>query len=223
MGDNYAVTIKVLDVATGQFSHSDNDLMGSGSRDMYNGINGLMTKFVAGMSSEGGRVTQAASSKTYKVGDFGPAGGYIFYDKGVFSNGWRYLEAAPAEIEFTAAWGAYGTYVAGTNTGVGFGKRNTEIIVERLKALGESGKAAQVCVNLNFDGYKDWFLPSKDELNLMYTNLKQKGLGGFSNNWYWSSSQYGNNSAWLQRFSDGYQNDYYNKNSTDSVRAVRAF
>jgi len=46
MGDDYAITVRVLDVSTGQFSHSDNALMGNTSRDMYNGINGLMNKFV---------------------------------------------------------------------------------------------------------------------------------------------------------------------------------
>jgi TolB-like protein len=230
MGNDYAITVRVLDVSTGQFSHSANDFMGSGSRDMYNGINGLMSKFVAGMSSEGDRVTQTASSKTYNVGDFGPAGGFIFYDKGVFSNGWRYLEAAPAETEFTAQWGAYERDVTGTNTGVGFGKRNTELIVERLRTLGENGKAAQLCVSLDFDGYKDWFLPSKDELDLMYKNLKQKGLGGFKTvqdstnytHWYWSSSQTRTGNTWFQRFSDGGQ-ESGNKSYTNSVRAVRAF
>jgi len=165
----------------------------------------------------------SAGNSAYKIGDFGPAGGIIFYDKGTFSNGWRYLEAAPAETEFKAEWGAYEKYVSGTSPVVGAGKRNTEIIVEQLKALGENGKAAQLCVALNFDGYKDWFLPSKDELDLMYKNLKQRGLGGFSNSWYWSSSQGNNNYAWDQRFSDGYQGDFYGKHGTSSVRAVRAF
>jgi len=223
MGDNYAITVKVLDVSTGQFAHSNDDFMGGSPQDLYNGIKSLMTKFVTGMTSEGGRVTQTESGKIYKVGDIGPARGYIFYDKGILSNGWRYLEAAPAETEFIAQWGAYGTDISGTNTGIGGGKLNIEIIVERLKQLGESGKAAQVCVNLYFNGYKDWFLPSKDELDLMYKNLKQKGLGGFNNNWYWSSSHYGNKgSAWNQNFSDGSQ-EGYSRDSTLSVRAVRAF
>ena len=39
-----------------------------------------------------------ANTKTYKVGDVGPAGGYIVYDKGSFSDGWRYLEVSPTYL-----------------------------------------------------------------------------------------------------------------------------
>ena len=83
MGDDYAVTVRVLDVSTGQFSHSDNDLMGGGSRDLFNGINGLMSNFVAGMSSDGDRVTQTGTGqRSYNIGDRGPGGGFIFYAEG---------------------------------------------------------------------------------------------------------------------------------------------
>jgi hypothetical protein len=225
LGLDYAVTVKVLDVSSGKFSHSANNFMGGASRELYTGVNTLVGAFIGGMSSEGGQVVQTGrtdTGKVYKVGDFGPAGGIIFYDKGVFSNGWRYLEAAPAETEFTASWGAYVKNVSGTAGALGRGKQNTQILVDYLRQIGESGKAAQLCAALDFDGFKDWFLPSKDELDLMYKNLKQKGLGGFGSNWYWSSSRGNHRGAWVQHFGDGSQGEDY-MDRTNSVRAVRVF
>jgi len=235
MGGDYAITVRVLDVSTGQFSHSDNDLMGSTSREMYSGITGLMTKFNSGMSAgEGGTIVQGqgGTGRTYKIGDTGPAGGLIFYDRGFISNGWRYLEAAPAGTDFIAQWGAYERDVSGTGTAVGSGKRNTELIVNRLKQLGENNRAAQICVGMEINGLKDWFLPSKDELDLMYKNLAQKGLGNFitredKTNWthyYWSSSQSDNyhDLACTQNFVSGSKH-YDGKGYTRSVRAIRSF
>ncbi|MDR3343848.1 MAG: DUF1566 domain-containing protein [Treponema sp.] len=247
MDSSYAITVKILDVSTGRFSHSADAFMGGDASSLYTGIRSLVSAFTAGMDSSEGQVVQRAgqsapqsaapparqsgdSGQVYKIGDFGPAGGLVFYDKGVFSYGWRYLEAAPAETEFTAQWGAWGAYqqtVSGTGTAaVGIGKRNTQLIVDRLRQSGESGRAAQLCVSLDFDGFKDWFLPSKDELDLMYKNLAQKGLGSFGSGWYWSSSESNGYNSWLQRFSDGsqgYANDHGNKDVSYSVRSVRAF
>jgi TolB-like protein len=158
----------------------------------------------------------------YTIGDIGPAGGIVFYDRGVFSDNWRYLEAAPAETEFTAQWGAYEILVGRTETALGTGKGNTQIIVERLRRLGETKKAAQLCTALDFNGYRDWFLPSKDELDLMYKNLKAKSLDSFGNGWYWSSSEGNGNIAWGQYFSVGSQGSY-TKGNAGSVRAIRAF
>ena len=131
-----------------------------------------------------------SSSRIYRIGDFGPAGGLIFYDKGVFSNGWRYIEVAPQETEFILVrrWD-WKNNLEGTRNDIGFGKNNTQLMVEYLNKLGESSHFAQLCNNLNFDGFNDWVLPSKDELNLIYINLKQKNLGNFdSESYYYSSS-----------------------------------
>ena len=146
----------------------------------------------------------------------------MFYDKGTFSGGWRYLEAAPLETEFMADWGAYQKDVTGTVRVVGGGKRNTELIVEFLRQSKETGKAAQLCASLNFDGFSDWFLPSRDELDLMYENLKGKGLGSFGSRFYWSSSQDDTIDAFIQSFYDGRVN-FAHKYFTYSVRAIRAF
>jgi hypothetical protein len=167
----------------------------------------------------------------YRVGSLGPAGGLVFYDKGSYTDGWRYLEAAPSDCAKTR-WGAYQADVKGTKTSVGSGKQNTQFIVDYLKKTGETGTAAQLCAGLNTGGYQDWFLPSKDELDLMYKNLKAKGAGNFADALYWSSSQsdvgfwsssqFDAGVARGKWFSDGSQ-DYGGKGKTHCVRAVRAF
>jgi len=230
--NDYGVTISILDVSTGRFSHSTSQFMNNTSADIYNKTAALVRNFQQGLSNEGENVVQtgrAGTSRQYFIGDEGPAGGIVFFDKGEFSNGWRYLEAAPARTESKAEWGAHGQDVA-TSTAIGTGKKNTELIVAHLRQRGEIARAAQLCAGMEYGGYKDWFLPSKDELYLMYKNLRQKGLGNFKTtadriNWtqvYWSSSQYDTNSAWRQYFSDGDQLSG-GKLYTFSVRAVRAF
>jgi surface protein len=67
--------------------------------------------------------------------------------------------------------------------------------------------------------YDDWFLPSKDELNLLYVN---RALTGMGTDIYWSSTEGDNGNAWIQNFTFGFQS-YVAKVSTYNVRAVRAF
>jgi len=161
----------------------------------------------------------------------GPGGGIVFYDKGEYSDGWRYLEVAPASSEFRAEWGLYGVACSGTSTSIGTGKANTEAIIRVLNANGQTKKAAQLCATLSINGLNDWFLPSKDELNELYIYNKNAGnVGGFSGNYYWTSSVGGDNryGAWAQRFSDGYQFNSYHNLSIRSIelrvlRGVRAF
>ena len=170
------------------------------------------------------------SSVTYRVGDKGPAGGVIFYVNPSATDGWRYLEAAPASTEFYAAWSSAESDVKGTNVGLGTGKPNTQAIVNHALNTGENCRAAMVCDNLKSGGYDDWFLPSKAELHLMFAYLKEAGIGGFKEDWYWSSSANTTSGAWTQQFSDGSQNgdgSYHGysgyKLKEHLVRAIRQF
>jgi hypothetical protein len=176
----------------------------------------------AAAAGKAGYMQIAAAGSEYKAGDTGPAGGIIFFTMG--GSGWRYLEAAPADLP-EAGWGAYEKNIGGTETRPGSGKKNTERIVAKLEELGESERAAQLCAGYELNGYRDWFLPSQDELDLMYKNLKKNGLGNFRDEYYCSSSEYSeynDNDAWFQDFSDGIQN-YYFRYYSYSVRAARAF
>jgi uncharacterized repeat protein (TIGR02543 family) len=160
------------------------------------------------------------TTKTYSLRDIGPAGGRIFYDKGFVSYGWRYLEAAPSDQSTSAPWGCYGTEITGAEgEAVGTGEQNT---IDIETGCTTPGTAADICANLSLGGYSDWFLPSIDELVLMYENLKVYGVGGFAGFCYWSSSEFTADSAWTQAFDVGIQHDHY-KDDAGPVRAARAF
>ena len=190
----------------------------------------------AGYQGEGfGR--DELTTTVYSIGDTGPAGGLVFYDKGFYSDGWRYLEAAPSDVDEKYVF--FGYYrpestdlTVGTSCVIGSGKYNTERLVKYMDIDGKaySGSssgyvkeyAARKCLDYSYGEHDDWFLPSKDELNLMYENLCRKGLGSFADVAYWSSSEYNGYDAWVQYFSSGYQ---YNSSRFHDyrVRPVRAF
>lgn len=83
--------------------------------------------------------------------------------------------------------------------------------------LGEMSwnETKKACADLG-DG---WRLPTKEELNLIYKNKDE--IGGFADNYYWSSTEYNDYYAWDQYFLNGRQY-YNNKNFRFNLRAVRA-
>ena len=141
-------------------------------------------------------------------------GGIIFY---VDASGQHGLIAATSNQE-NSAWGCVGTFLGGTYTVIGAGQSNTTVITN---GCGATDIAARVCIDLVLNDYDDWFLPSKDELNLMY--LKRDIIGGFINSAYWSSSESSADGSWYQSFSDGVQGNYGHKNDLNYIRAIRAF
>ena len=164
----------------------------------------------------------ATEEKAYDIGGTGPAGGLIFYiNPNYKKDGWHYLEAAPYDQSSANIQWYNGRYIktGAQATGVGTGEKNTKAIID---AQGLGNYAARICYDLELGGYSDWFLPSKDELNLMYEKLCKKGLGGFEAYYYWSSTEYHENGAWIRDFAYGGQN-YNDKYDYQRVRAVRAF
>lgn len=143
-------------------------------------------------------------------------GGIIFYLDGTGQHG---LVSALSDQSAGAVWGCYPLKIGGTSSAFGTGNQNTNAIVAGCATYGI---AARICYNLVLNGFSDWFLPSKNELLLMYSNLKMAGLGNFSDNYYWSSSEETNLYALYVSFIDGSMSTY-TKEGALRVRAVRAF
>jgi len=138
---------------------------------------------------------------TLTVGQTSSVGGIVFYDKGYYSGGWRYIESFPYDQSPTQKWGCAGTNITGTSTDLFTGGLNTNIIASNCN---DSIFAAKTCKSITFGGQSDWVLPSRDELNLMYLNLKLNNIGGFNSSIYWSSSQKDLNNVNCIHFQYGY-------------------
>lgn len=93
--------------------------------------------------------------------------------------------------------------------------------------------AAQFCRCLQIGCYNDWYLPSRDELMMLWRNLgprrqntpelfREGAAEAFTPDWYWSSTEHAQTSygAWFVGFDTGYQANFL-KNGPYGVRAVR--
>jgi len=85
--------------------------------------------------------------------------------------------------------------------------------------------AQKYCTQLESSGHKDWHLPTKSELNVLFNN--RAAVGKFDQSgpdpwgWYWSASPgSGTWDVWQQRFSDGLQFKH-DKTLRTSLRCVR--
>ncbi len=168
-------------------------------------------------------------SSTFAIGDRGPAGGWIFYDCGEPhpDGGWRYLEAAPIDQNDSYRWGTDDFDVPGANIdSYGWGFWNT---IDILRDDTYSHKAADDCDEYSIRGngsvFDDWYLPARDALDAMYTNLKAQGKGDFADADYWSSTESSslpNLYVYHVDFSNG-SGSYARKTDDNNVRPVRRF
>jgi hypothetical protein len=168
------------------------------------------------------------------VGDIGPGGGKVFYVQasGTFACGaalsstCKYLEAAPtsgtaAWTDATYAWSGNTSEAVGAaaqGTAIGTGYKNTQAMVTQSSTADRAGTKTRAYRGPN--SLSDWYLPSQDELNQMYVN--RSAIGGFSTDFYLSSSEFVDIYAWGQFFDTGIQ-FFGNKDYALYVRPVRAF
>ena len=187
-----------------------------------------------------GGSTSCASGGTCAVGDLAPGGGYVFYVSATtinvatgISSGGIYLATAPqtwngGAADPNAAWGCGGTTITGSfSSAVGSGAENTRLI---NAGCATAGIASRITAASSAGGFDDWFLPSLDELTLIYNNLKVPGLSNLQSWNYWSSTQSTSNAAGSAKYwwfgSGALSGDTDKNNSAGSnmyVRAIRAF
>jgi hypothetical protein len=194
----------------------------------------MTTLYVRPVRAFAATLLACADGGVCAVGDTGPGGGKVFYVQasGTFACGatlsstCKYLEAAPtsgtaAWTDATYEWSGITNVAIGADaqgTAIGTGYRNTQAMVTQSSTAGRAGTVSRAYRGPN--SLSDWYLPSQDELNQMYVN--KNAIGDFSTDLYWSSSEYGDDSVWVQDFSLGLQGTGL-KNLTLDVRPVRAF
>lgn len=150
---------------------------------------------------------QCVPETDFRLGEEGPKGGIVVYDKGFYENGWRYVEVIDSEIE-NVAWGCAGTAVGLiSSTGIGFGWSNTVQMANILKGNPLTETEATISCNeqtfpfsalraLDFRNNSnpwDWFIPSQEEMSQAFKVLNPQNFVGSV---FWTSNETDINKAW---------------------------
>jgi hypothetical protein len=189
------------------------------------GTNGALT------NSQTKNICGVNGATACAVGLQGPGGGIVFMTPSTLGNSsGLFYEAAPSTWSSpsgdpTSVWCNNSNTLLGvastvTGTGAMDGAAKTSVMLG-VCTSGAANLADAYTATVNGVVYGDWFLPSKGELNQMYNN--KEAIGGFTTDYYWSSSELVADDAWVQYFNDGGQYNGYGKAVTYYVRPVRAF
>lgn len=184
-----------------------------------------------------------------RVGDIGPAGGVVFYVAAKRQTWGRYLEVAPLASEgiglpwkklsvndrrnpvYRDKGGVSARNQRIISKFIGMGRINTTAIIA---AYGKGSYAAWYADKLIVNGFDDWFLPSADEVYVMFNVLRtaEPVMADLGLYYFWTSSEYDYNNAWTHTFKSGQQFDrekFLRARSAVAdltairVRAIRAF
>lgn len=173
------------------------------------------------------------NQQTFKsAGYIGGSGGYIFYDKGETTNGWRYLEAYSTYLNYNSStyfnWSCNTNFISGISNEIGTGKENSHAI---KNVCNFSNVASAVCLDMTYNGQSaaTWFIPSINELKELY-KMKVSGVINFGTGTITlgSSSQSSNTQYFVIPFSDGAPGtngtvQLYLKQSSTAAWPIRRF
>ncbi len=148
------------------------------------------------------------------------AGGIIVYITSPYPD-LHGVVCAETDQSINAQWGCIDAPITGS-TSIIDGISNTLNIVNNCP---EFGTAARICNDLELNGYNDWYLPAIGQLDSAFINLYEFGLGGFSEDWYWSSTK--EIGPWVDAFSKHFfeegEQQTFNRAESFKVRAFRNF
>lgn len=235
-GTNYSITStsQLLSVPFALYANTADTLIGTISEEQIVDFDTYLLAEVDGDSineiqqlsleadtltlSDGGSVVLPFPD--YHVGDL-YAGGVIFYVEG---NGEHGLVVSATDISTSAVYGQ--NFVTTGASSSWNGQANSDLL-----SVGASvGDAVELVSVLSLDGFDDWYLPSVDELSLIYANryVISKVLSSVSGadlmvGHYWSSTEYDSQNAYYISFHIGDVSSNGGKSLSKYVRAIRAF
>ncbi len=146
-------------------------------------------------------------------------GGIIFYVDETGQNGliMSQVDQTISPIE----WFGETKGKAGANdTGIYGGAKNTETLIKKFP---EKDHPAQLAARFEYDGYKDWYLPSRKELEKLFEFNKTLPIAQrLKKEYYWSSTEINNADVYYKSFFNG--DDFLRiTGNKANVRAIRRF
>lgn len=156
--------------------------------------------------------------------------GYLARDDGAVddgtatSNNWRYLICDAADLSGTKQWCPSRERVSLQNDGIGYGLPNTVSMISSYTQSYHTDYWWITISDKRTSSGLPWFMPSKEELNQLYTSkssIVNAGGSSFQSDYYWSSSEEDDMSAWAQNFSNGTQTAQGKQDSPYHCRLIR--
>ena len=215
-----------IDWANGPYFIETKTDPAGGTNYTITGTSQLLSVPYALYAANAGTATGGGNFTHYIGEEYG--GGVIFHlwkDNAGVEHG---LIVALTDQSTSRAWSNVTSAAIGTSAQSSWdGLSNSNSIVGQA---GHTSSAAKLCLDLVSGGQSDWYLPSIQELNMLWNNyytvsraLSQiSGATQLSKSEYWSSSESISNYAWSFYFGNG-STSLNRKSDTYYVRAVRAF
>lgn len=151
----------------------------------------------------------------YKIGDVGPSGGVIFYDKGNWEEAWRYLEAG-LEDETPRNFGCHVSF--DSSNSIGSGDVNT-------RNMSDGCNAYNTAFFMKSTGRKrGWYVPNLIEAQNLYQYKRDRGneVLNIQSDWYWTSLQNSDSDQYARQVHFGFGTSRgEGKQYTHKIRLIR--